>query len=1536
MSEKTQAPVAARDSAALPEIEDVLALSPLQEGLFSLAELAGADDLYIMQIEIEITGPVDVALLRRSVEAIVRRHANLRAVFWDRDLPRPVQIVPRSIELPWFERAADARGFAAIAESEARRGFDLERGPALRVVLATLPDGSRRMILTAHHILMDGWSLGVFFREVFAVYQAGGSAAALPAPRPYRDYIGWLSARDSDADLRLWAEYLGDVEPLILGDRSSSIVNTIVPEVHKLTLDAVDTGRVRRWAGAHGLTMNTVVQFAWALVLGRLTDRREVVFGTTVSGRPDELSGVETMIGLFINTIPVRIQLGTGEFDADRVAGTCAQLQREAAAMRDIGYLSLSTIQRAVGRGALFDTLFVFENAPVADVFGTITTTDGARFQMSVSQGLTHYPLAVVSYLLNGELSVGVEAVPALLGQLSVSDLVARLVSVLRRLPTLGEADRGALDVLLPHERPRPPERTAQDVLGATVPELFARQVAATPDALALTTENERYTYRELSESASRLATALTQRGIGAEDVVALALPRSARSIVAILGVLATGAAYVPVDIDLPASRIESIVRQSKPCLALVDGGGAAALAEVAGLPSVLAVSDALDTPGPAMDSPAFEPAQCAYLIFTSGSTGEPKGVMGTHAALASYFADHRDRVYRPAVARLGRPLRIAHAWSLSFDASWQPLIGLLDGHTIHLFDAEDMRDAQRLVDGMNRHRVDMIDTTPSMFAQLAAAGLIDDRGTAGPAVLALGGEAIGVPLWKQLCALPNIAVYNCYGPTETTVEAVVASVADAAATPAIGAPTAGMTGYVLDSGLRAVPDGVVGELYLSGTQLARGYVGKSGVTAERFVADPFRPGERMYRTGDLVRRLSSGALAYLGRADGQVKIRGYRIEIGDIETALLSSPRVRAAAVIAVRRPSGPTLVGFVVGADCTTTQVRADLAERLPAYMIPQRILALDALPVTPNGKLDARQLEAIAREALSGAGAEAPKTETERSLCTVVAELTGGAKPGVEEDLVEFGLDSIVAISLVNALRGRGISTSPRMVLTAGTIRELAAQIDSGATPSRAATAEDYGAVGRVPILSWMHEHGGYRRLSLCTLLELPQEIDQPTLTAALQSVLDGHDLLRSRFSETATGYDLHTREPGCVRAAEILTRVEEGADFRETLATHARSAAAQIDPLAGDLVRAVWFTRSEAPDLLLLSIHHVAVDPVSWYIICADLAESWARFTPQDHTAAARISALDTPGEYTGYRLWAERIRARAGAPDVAAQREYWLRQSAGPDPVLGARRPDPKTDTLSSCHVHPVLVPVETTAAILDGLVGELGVREFLLAALTMTLATWRVSRGQDPTGGAYVAMEGHGREDGLLGEDIDTSRTVGWFTSIFPARFGAGTDYVDIVAAQDEPASARALIDAIAAQLAEIPNRGLDYGVLRYLEEVPELVGAPEPQVLFDYLGRLDLVGANKPWTPVTDTDLLERLPMSPEPAFPLRHAIDVIAAVHATPAGPQLVTLLRWSDAVFTEADVHRFAGIWRAAVASLERALSPISVDRTAVSDL
>ncbi|WP_039795493.1 non-ribosomal peptide synthetase [Nocardia araoensis] len=1505
MPENTQAP--------MPEIEDVLALSPLQEGLFSLARLAGAGDLYALQFVYEIAGPLDVARLRHSVEAMLRRHPNLRASFWDRDLPHPVQIVPAAAELPWAERAVDPADLDAVIAAETRAPFDLARGPLLRVLLLELPDGTRRLVLTAHHILLDGWSLGVFFRELFALYQVGGTLEALPAPRPYRDYIGWLSARDSDAALRSWREYLGDINPLILADRGDSAVNTIVPSIDTLTLDATDTDRLTAWARSNGLTMNTVVQYAWAVVLARLTDRRDVVFGTTVSGRPDELSGVETMIGLFINTVPVRMEVG-----AEDVVRDCRRMQRESAPMRDLAYVSLSAIQRAAGSGTLFDTLFVFENAPMSDILRPIDMADGVRVRPMTSESLTHYPLAVTSFLYEGQLVVTVESVRAALRSLSGPDIGARLLSVLRQLPTIGERGPDALEVLLPGESALPPAEVAADVRGVTVWELFARQVAATPDALALSTEHDRYTYRELFDAARRSAAGLVAHGAGPEAVVALALPRSARSIVAILAVLATGAAYVPVDVTLPAARIESIVRRSRPRSILVDGAGVPALDEIADCPEILPLDEI--SGGIPMAAPApWHPDQAAYLIFTSGSTGEPKGVVGTHAALAAYFADHRDRVYRPAVARLGRPLRIAHAWSLSFDASWQPLIGLLDGHAVHLFDAEDMRDARRLVDGIVRHGLDMIDTTPSMFTQLAAAGLLD-AGATPLSVLALGGEAIGVPLWKRLCALPATAVHNCYGPTETTVEAVVAAVTDGDAEPAIGAPVTGMTGYVLDSRLRQAPIGVVGELYLAGAQVARGYVGMPGITAGRFVADPHRAGERMYRTGDLVRRLPSGDLAYVGRVDDQVKIRGYRIEIGDIETALLALPGVRAAAVVVVRRAGGPALAAFAVGDGLDAVELRAALTERLPGYMVPNRIMVLDQLPVTGNGKLDGKRLAALAEDRAAGTAASA-RTGTEHRLCAAVAELSGGPVPGIDDDLVGLGMDSIVAISLVNRLRRDGLSISPKVVLSAATIRELAARIDAESGRERASSSEGHGPVGPTPIVSWMHEYGGYRRLTLSNLLALPDGIDQDGLTAVLQALLDGHDMLRARFVTTSEGYELHTRPAGSVRAHDILSRVDEGGDFHATLAEHGRAVTDEIDPCTGDLVRAVWFVRSGAPDVLLLTIHHLAVDPVSWYIISADLDAYWAE-----------VAAGGTPTpavEHTGYREWARLLRERADTAAVSAQRDYWTRQVAAPDPVLGARLPDPTSDTWASYRVHPVPTPAATSAAILERLGGgAAGVREFLLAALTMALASWRTERGQDPTTGAYLALEGHGREDAVLGADVDSAHTVGWFTSIVPARLGAGAANVDVATALADPARAAALLDHVTTYLAEQPNGGVDFGVLRYLTRTPELADAPQPQVLFDYLGRFDLAGAGRPWAPIPDLALHECLPLVAEPDFPLRYALDVVSAVRTTAEGPQLVTMLRWSEAVFTAADADRLAQLWHDAVAALGRAISAVTV--------
>jgi mycobactin peptide synthetase MbtF len=1506
-------------TSAPPQIEDVLALSPLQEGLFALSRLAQDSlDIYTMQIVVDIDGPVDVELLRRSAAAMLVRHPNLRAAFWDRDVPRPVQIVPSHAELPWYERAAAPEEFDAIARSERYRPFELSRGPALRVVLLTVPgETRRRMIVTAHHILVDGWGLGVFFSEMLAIYQAGGRADGLPAPRPYRDYIAWLATQDRAAATAEWAKYLRDVSaPLMLAENTAAAG---VPEKSEVLLSARDTSRLREWSGRNGLTLNTAVMFAWAVVLSRLTDRRDVVFGTVVSGRPEQLPGVETMVGMFINTVPV----------AHTVRGTvsvveqCFRLQRDSSAMRGIGYLSLSELQRAHGSGALFDTLFVFENAPLQDAVRAVTTADGARFCPVAGQSLTHYPLTVVSHLIDDRLIVVVEAIGAALPHLSGAQICERLVAVLCQLPDIGDRTPAALEVLTEAERAEtdgharsvpPPE--------ATVWELFERQARAKPQAVALTTsDGGRWTYAELHADAARLAGELGERGIGPEDVVALIVRRSVRSIVSVLGVLGAGAAYLPVDVSLPAARVESMLRQANPALAIIDAAGSDLVEGP--VPTLVlddpVVAERISRRAAAAPVVARHPGHSAYVIFTSGSTGEPKGVIGTHGALVSYFADHRDRVYRPARQRLGRPMRIAHAWSMSFDASWQPMVGLLDGHGIHLFDAEEMRDADRLVQGMADHQIDMIDTTPSMLVQLRAAGLPE------LAVLALGGEAINSVLWQQLCELSAGAVYNCYGPTEATVEAVVAAVREYPA-PTIGTANAGTLCYVLDSALRVAPHGVVGELYLSGNQLTRGYVGQPAMTAARFVADPFRPGQRMYRTGDLVRRLPHGGLAYLGRGDNQVKIRGYRVEIGEIEGALRSQPGVHDAAVSVVRRAGGATLVSFVVWQQDTQADphaLRTALAERLPVYMVPARIVALPRMPVNANGKLDGHALDRLAHDELAqGArGPAAPTTDTECVLSELFAEQFNGVTPHLDDDFFALGLDSIVAIGLVHKARRRGLALSPRMVFTAPTIRELAAAIDAAdaADPEVSAYGPEYGEVPPLPIVTWVNEHGNYRRFTNTVVLRLPAGIDRPAIEQLLQLILDGHESLRSILTETPDGARLVTREPGVVSAPGLLSRVDVpiGTDGAELVRSAARRAIDEIDPRTGDMVRAVWFDgavdHQKDHQMLLLTIHHLVVDVVSWHILLSDLSEGW-------RSVRAGAAPKSLP-EFTSYRRWSELMWDRATAPEVIAQRDYWGAQLSEADPALGARRPDPTRDTWSTLRVSNVVTPVDVSERLVATLSRDDRMREILLCAVTVMLASWRRARSQDPSCGALIALDSHGRADALL--DTDTTNTVGWFTSAFPVRLGMGASAVDVERLEATPGVARTLLDSVTAHLDAVPYDGLDYGLLRHVARVPELQEAVEPQVLFNYLGRLDLgVVTDEPWT-LIDGHEIDALPVDPEPDLPLRFALNMSLLVRGTPAGQQLVNTVLWSEALFTPAEIDRLTQLWQRTLAALAAGL-------------
>ncbi|OBB69510.1 non-ribosomal peptide synthetase [Mycobacterium sp. 852014-50255_SCH5639931] len=1451
-----------------PDIEDVMALSPLQEGLYSLTTLAEftdgeADDPYVIGMAADISGALDVALLRDCATKMLVRHPNLRASFFSRGIARPVQIVPSRADLPWRTVAAAPEDMRALEAGERRRPFDLEHGPAIRFLLVELPGARWRLVLTAHHIVIDGWSLPVFVNEMMMLYRSGGDLSALPAgPRPYRDYIGWLAGRDPEASQQVWRRHLAGLPgPTLLSAALGSAEGrrTGLPRTTELRMPAEATTRLVEETRARGITINTLIQMAWALVLSRLTDTHDVVFGVTVSGRPPELAGVETMIGLFINTVPMRVRLDP----AATVGEQCRAVQRNAALLREHSHVGHAQLRALGGVGEMFDTLLVYENFPLDGLTaGTELTAAGATFRPSALQTLSHFPITVAAHIAGGELVVLVEVIDGALGAVPAATFGRRVITTAERLLRDWERPLRQVSVLFDDEAvpPRPAGVPAPPAVG--IHTRFAEVAGRTPDNLAVSWARGQLSYRELDALADGLAARLAERGVRPETPVAIRLSRGPQYIVAMLAVLKAGGICVPMEPGTPPERVESILRQSNASIVLDE------VSLVAG-------------EHPATDFRPVEvaPGQAAYVVFTSGTTGEPKGVIGTHAAVAAYADDHLDNVLRPAAIRLGRRLRIAHAWSFAFDAAWQPLIALLDGHGVHVVDEPTQADAEALVAAIAEHGVDMIDTTPSMFAQLAASGLLT---TVPLAVLALGGEALGKPAWtliREECARTGMAAYNCYGPTETTVEAVVAAIAEHDE-PSIGRPTLNTRGYVLDSALRPVPFGATGELYLAGAQLARGYLGRAAETSQRFVADPFATGERMYRTGDLVRRGSDGALQYVGRADAQVKIRGYRVEPGEIAAALESHPAVQHAGVLVHRSMAGARLTAYVVISGAaprppSTGELRGMLGSRLPRYMIPQRIVTVDEIPLTANGKLDETALSAFdTGEAASGAG---PETVTEAALAELLSELLHQPRIDVTADFLQLGLDSIMALSVVQAARARGIALRARLILECANIRELAEAIDSETISATSDVENGAEPMSVLPNGRWLYEYGEPRRLAQTEAIRLPKHVTREQLDAALAGILAGHEVLRARLDRATM-----TLVPS--RATDTpLIEVEVAADLHAVVPDHVARAVDRLDPERGALLAAVWLRPPTGQSVLLLAAHVLAMDPASWRVVLGELDAALKALATGHSPAPVR--------EHTSYRRWAGALIERAHRLDTA---RFWAAQSDGDDPELGARRVDPRRDRARDLDVRMIAADADTTRRLLDS---GVPLPHLLVAATAATVTRWRRSRNQ-ATPPPLLALETHGRAYGLVdGPDahtIDTGDTVGLLSSIYPVRV-ASADPRDV-----------------GEQLAAIPGDGLDYGLLRYLraDTAERLAALPGPQLLLNYLGAAHAAGGTRLLT--LERELLAGVSPQPEPELAVRHELTIVAAMLTFDGERVLAAQWRTLPDILADTEVTELQRLW------------------------
>ncbi|MEV0251252.1 amino acid adenylation domain-containing protein [Nocardia sp. NPDC050712] len=1729
-----------------PGLADVLPPSPLQLGLLYLAQVSEADP-YLLQLAVELSGVIDPERLRRSAQTVLDRHAILRTAFGATSDGTPVQLVAEGLSVPWQVVSTDDVTPERLLAAEQRTSFDPAAAPLLRFTVYRNGSGRTQLVLTAHHLLLDGWSMPLLMKELLLAYAADGDSAALPPVRPYRDYLAWLARYDRDATLDAWRTALAGVRPTRLVEALAPPTNTGAGHgLCAADLAAVETAALQAFAAAHEVTVNTVVQAAWGLVLASGTGAEDIVFGAVVSGRPPQLDGVDAMVGLFANTIPVRVR-----FDADQpVRDLLKRLQAEQVSLLESHHLGLAEIQRVAGAGELFDSLLAYESYPVdADglrqAYGSI---DGLEIAGLHGGNLTHYPVAV-QVELGAELRIGLQHRHEFVDTATAQALAHRLRAVLAEFAAAPErtpADlerhfrerndliaqtrywRAALadlpeDLNLPVDHPRtaelarvdarvefgldaeshhrlrqfarsrdttvftvvhaalavllarlsgsadipigtpvraadaldgtvvlrtrvPGERSFDDLVrdaketalqafthtdltfealtalartdgsrrplaqvllsiedhaverpadaavselsqdgpnvelslhirewrnaaGITVdlgyasalfdrrtvdafaerlvrlldaavrqpetpvgdlpllaagelaaltrvigddvmatgllPDLLGQGVALGRERLAVRYQGRSISYGELADSTARLARLLIARGVGPEELVAVALPRSYDMLAAVLSIAQAGGAHVPVDPGYPADRMRHMIADSGAVLGittseLVDrlpGGVQWLLLD----DPATAAACAAQPRDPVTDADRPVPLRLrhpAYVIYTSGSTGLPKGVTVTHTGLGGLLTE-AVRSYR-----LGPRHRFLHICSPSFDPSvleW--LCALSTGATLVIV-PPSIAGGTELGELLRTEAVTHAIITPAVL------GTVDPAGLDQLEVVSVGGDVTTPELlakWQ-----PGRRYFNAYGPTETTIISTGAELLPGQRI-TIGLPVRGMTALVLDARLNPVPPGVAGELYLAGGGLARGYRNRPGLTAERFVPNPWgAPGARMYRTGDIVRWYGAARqLDYVGRSDAQVKVRGFRVELGEIDAVLSGHPAVDFALTLGRTTPAGSTaLVSYLLAAPGHTIDTAAlteHAAAALPSHMVPAALVVLDALPLTSNGKLDRK---ALPEPAFGVAPSRAPLGPVEAELAQLFTQVLGIPEVGADDSFFAIGGDSIMSIQLVSRAKSAGLVFTARDVFEQRTVAGLARIASAGGDAAPIVLAElPGGGVGDIPptpILAEFLATGAPDRFAQTMVLALPEGIDRAGLVAVLTAVLDRHEILRSRVWSEQGRWRFESLPHDAVAVDELLTEVD-AADAAGTELTRIGSAAmasalAGLNPANARMLGCVRVRRTGAPDVLAVAAHHFVIDGVSWRILIPDLAQAWAQ-----HAAGQQI-ALPPVG--TSFRRWAHGLAEAAVAPGRAAEIAHWRRVLATPDPLLGTRAVDSAIDTAATLRTFTVSVPVEVTEAMLTTVPAlyRTGVNDALLAALALAVRAWRARRGVG-TPVTRVRLEGHGREETVV-PGADLTRTLGWFTSLYPVAL----ELPEVDGAAD--AVLAAVLKSVKEQLLAVPDKGIGFGLLRHLNpRTADLLDGDLGQIGFNYLGRAS-AGAPAELTDWLPTGALGELEIDHD--LPVGAVIDINAIVADTADGPRMEANFRYAGEILGAAEVRELADEWSAALAA------------------
>ncbi|MFY1663608.1 amino acid adenylation domain-containing protein [Pseudomonas sp. Pseu.R1] len=1384
-----------------------------QQRLWFLAQLEPDSSAYHLCGQLSLSGAIDDVALQRSFDALAARHESLRTTFAiDANevlvqrihAPEPVFIEQHDLSL----HAQPLEALGELAKAAVEQPMDLQTGPLWRVLNVRLGEHQRQLVLVLHHIISDGWSVQVILKELAALYSAhvqGRNPELAPLPIQYADFAAWQRSRlaggEGERQLNYWRARLGDTQPVLTlpADRPRPAQQSHRGARYAIAFDTTLSQGLRDLASQHGATLFMVMLAAYKTLLQRYASQTDLRVGVPVAGRT--CTEAEGLIGLFVNTLVLRtdvspLQSFSALIEAVKHTALGAQNHQDLPFEQLVEALGVS---RNLSHNPLCQVKFTQQ-------FPLPQNVDMGGLRMDVNQlddFSAHFDLG----LDITDTAEGIQAVFTyacdLFDEPRIAGFAADLLRICAQVVTQPSARLADLQVsaVLSRLDAEAVSFPASDVLS-----LWDASVLAQPEHLALRCEEQHIDFATADADANRLAQHLRQGGVGVESRVGLLLERSVEFVVGLLAVLKAGAAYVPLDPKWPAERQAFVLADSGARWLVSD---AAAPADFKGeVVAVDANAHWRSQPATALNLRPH-PEQAAYLIYTSGTSGTPKGVVISHAALADYVQGLLKRVDFAADASM------AMVSTVGADLGHTVLFGALcSARTLHLISPDRTNDADRFAAYMAEHNVGVLKIVPTHLSGLLQAARAAD--VLPEHALILGGDALPWELVAQVKRLkPACRVINHYGPTETTVGVLSNELGEAFATgdsAPIGRPLPNASALILNEQLEPVVQGDVGELYIGGPGLARGYHDRPAMIAAVFIPDPSGNGRRLYRSGDRARLLADGQIQFLGRADDQVKVRGYRVALGEIAQRLRQLDGLRDAHVRVDDRGQLIAYALIAKGASVDGEALRSQLADSLPDYMVPSHVLTLEAFPVTANGKLDHA---ALPTPQVVSQSFEAPHDGVEATLAALWEKALNVEAVGRHDNFFTLGGDSILSLQIIARARRQGIRLTPKQLFEKQTIAELAqVAVVAEAKPAAAAVAapvapRDFALTPiqarffALPVAQRSHWNQSL-------LLNLPNALDTTLLQQVLSALLAQHDSLRLSFHQGDDGQWLQR-----YRDSENVERLLWTCELtrEEDLASLSDEAQRSLNIETGPLLRVVHARLPSGEGRLLLAIHHLAVDGVSWRVLLEDLQHAYSRLAAGQNMALAEKTA--------SFQTWSHALQDLARSPALAAQLPHWQGFAAADACLPG----DSSVQSLIGASESVSLtLDAQDTRRLLSEAPAAYRTRidDLLLAALSQALWQWTGRRRH------VISLEGHGRENvaGTAASALDLSRSVGWFTSLYPLALDASDDAI---------ATLKTVKEAVRA----VPEKGLGYGVLKYLSkaDLPELVGQG---VTFNYLGRFD------------------------------------------------------------------------------------------------